>query len=164
MSDVVIRRAEVVIRRAEVDDAPALAAMRWRFKVEDGGDETPRGEEEFTAECERWLRSRMIGPWRVWVAEVGGRPCGHVFVCLVEKVPSPYPDSEALGYVTNFYVVPEQRNRGLGKALLDEVTGYAHAHGLDTLIVWPSERSAPLYRRCGFDGPDELLEQPIAPS
>ncbi|WP_405674941.1 GNAT family N-acetyltransferase [Streptomyces sp. NBC_01511] len=156
--------SDVVIRRAESDDATALAAMRWRFKVEDGGDEVPRNEEEFTAECEQWLRSRMVGPWRAWVAEVGGRPCGHVFVCLVEKVPSPYPGSDALGYVTNFYVAPEQRNRGLGKALLDEATGYARVRGLDTLIVWPSERSAPLYRRCGFDGPDELLEQPVAPS
>ncbi|MGE7437639.1 GNAT family N-acetyltransferase [Kitasatospora sp. NPDC001175] len=156
--------SDVVIRRAEFADAPALAAMRWRFKAEEGGDEVPQNEEEFVAECEGWLRARMAGPWRVWLAEVGGRPCGHVFVCLVEKVPSPYQDSEALGYVTNFYVTPEQRNRGLGRALLEEVTRYAHAHRLDTLIVWPSERSAPLYRRCGFDGPGELLEQPVAPS
>jgi ribosomal protein S18 acetylase RimI-like enzyme len=106
--------SDVVIRRAELDDAPALAAMRWRFKV--------------------------------------------------EEVPSPYPGSDALGYVTNFYVTPEQRNRGLGRALLGEVTRYARAHRLDTLIVWPSERSAPLYRRCGFGGPGELLEQPVAPS
>ncbi|AIA06605.1 GNAT family N-acetyltransferase [Streptomyces noursei] len=154
--------SDFVIRRAELDDAPALAAMRWRFKVEEDSDEVPQEETEFIAECEGWLRARMAGPWRVWLAEVGGRPCGHVFVCLVEKVPSPYPDSEALGYVTNFYVTPEQRNRSLGKALLDEVTRYAHAHRLDTLIVWPSERSSPLYRRCGFDGPGELLEQPVA--
>ncbi|WP_234334835.1 hypothetical protein [Streptomyces sp. NRRL S-118] len=54
--------SDVVIRRAEFNDAPALAAMRWRFKVEDGGDEVPQDEEGFTAECERWLRSRMAGP------------------------------------------------------------------------------------------------------
>ncbi|MFI6104937.1 GNAT family N-acetyltransferase [Streptomyces sp. NPDC051310] len=120
--------SDVVIRRAESNDAPASAAMRWRFKVEDGGDEVPQDEEGFTAECERWLRSRMAGPWRVWLAEVGGQPCGHVFVCLMEKVPSPYPGSDALGYVTDFYVTPEQRNRGLGKALLDEITRDARAH------------------------------------
>ncbi|MEU9565312.1 N-acetyltransferase [Streptomyces sp. NPDC048161] len=156
--------SDVVIRRAECDDAPVLAAMRWRFKMEEGGDEFSQDEEQFIAECEGWLRTRMAGPWRVWLAEVGGRPCGHVFVCLVEKVPSPYPGSDELGYVTNFYVTPEQRNRGLGQALLDEATSYARAHRLDTLIVWPSERSAPLYRRCGFGRPDELLEQPVAPS
>jgi ribosomal protein S18 acetylase RimI-like enzyme len=155
---------DVVIRRAELDDAPALAAMRWRFKVEESGDQVPQEEEEFTGECEGWLRTRMAGPWRAWLAEVGDRPCGHVLLCLVEKVPSPYPGSDALGYVTNFYVTPEQRNRGVGRALLGEVNRYAQAHRLDTLIVWPSERSAPLYRRCGFHEPGELLEQPIAPS
>lgn len=103
-------------------------------------------------------------PNQAWLAEVEGRPCGHVFVSLVEKVPSPFPGSETLGYVTNFYVIPGQRNRGLGKALLGEVTRYARAHQLDTLIVWPSERSTPLYRRCGFGTPGELLEQPVAPS
>ncbi|MFE6667403.1 GNAT family N-acetyltransferase [Streptomyces sp. NPDC057697] len=156
--------SDMVIRRAELDDAPALAALRRRFKVEDGGDGVPQDETQFIGECTEWLRTRMAGPWRIWLAEVDGRPCGHVFLCLVEKVPSPYEASEALGYVTNFYVTPEQRNNGLGKALLDEATSYARAHRLDTLIVWPSERSAPLYRRCGFDGPDELLEQPVVPS
>jgi ribosomal protein S18 acetylase RimI-like enzyme len=95
---------------------------------------------------------------------VDGQPGGHVFLCLVEKVPSPFPGSVALGYVTNFYVAPQLGNRGVGRALLDEVSRYARGQGLDTLIVWPSERSAPLYRRCGYSRSDELLEQPIAPS
>ncbi len=29
---------------------------------------------------------------------------------------------------------------------------------MDVLIVWPSERSVPLYRRSGFQSPTELLE------
>jgi ribosomal protein S18 acetylase RimI-like enzyme len=156
--------SEPVIRPAGPEDARALAALRWKFKVEDGGDAVPADEEKFTAECEGWLRAGMAGPWRAWLADVDGRPSGHVFVCLVQKVPSPFPGSAALGYVTNFYVIPEQRNRGLGKALLDEVNRYARANQLDTLIVWPSARSAPLYRRSGFTRPGELLEQPVASS
>jgi hypothetical protein len=46
---------------------------------------------------------------------------------------------------------------------MGEVNRYTHGHDLDTLIVWPSPRSAPLYRRCGFDRPAELLEPPVAP-
>jgi len=68
-----------------------------------------------------------------------------------------------LGYVTNFYVIPEQRNRGLGTALLDAVHRYARTHTLDTLIVWPSERSAPLYQRRGYGQPEELLENSVTP-
>lgn len=45
---------------------------------------------------------------------MNGWPDGHAFVCLVEEVPSPYSGSGALVYVTNFYVDPEERNRGPG--------------------------------------------------
>ncbi|WP_282203412.1 GNAT family N-acetyltransferase [Kitasatospora fiedleri] len=153
----------VTVRRAGVDDAAALAALRLRFKREDEGGEPPGSAAEFLAECERWLRTRLAGPWLAWVAEADGRVCGHVFLCLVEKVPSPYPSADALGYVTNFYVTPERRGRGLGRALLEELNRHARARPLDTLVVWPSERSAPLYRRHGFAPPAELLEQPVAP-
>lgn len=153
----------IVVRWADADDAPALAELRWQFKCEDAGAGARQGKADFVRVCEEWLRDRIGGPWRTWLAEVDGRPCGHVFMCLVEKVPSPFPDPEVLGYVTNFYVTPEQRGHGIGKALLDEVSRYARDHHLDTLVVWPSERSAPLYRRCGFGPPDELLEQPVSP-
>ncbi|MFJ5229776.1 GNAT family N-acetyltransferase [Kitasatospora sp. NPDC088391] len=155
--------SDVVIRRAGVDDAPALAALRLRFKREDEDGEPPVPAAEFLAGCEGWLRSRLAGPWRVWLAEADGRVCGHVFLQLVEKVPSPYPSADTLGYVTNFYVTPERRGRGLGGALLDELNRYARARPLDTLVVWPSDRSTPLYRRHGFGPPAELLEQPVAP-
>jgi GNAT superfamily N-acetyltransferase len=151
-----------VIRRAEISDVSALAALRWRFKTEEE-DEIPPDEGEFMVGCQEWLRTRMAGPWRVWLAEGDGRPCGHVFLCLVEKVPSPYPGPDTLGYVTNFYVAPEWRDQGIGSALMGEVDRYAHSHDLDTLIVWPSPRSAPLYRRGGFGRPAELLELPVAP-
>ena len=158
--------SETVIRRAETADAPALAALRRRFKTEDEEEcaGVPQDEGEFCAEFSGWLRGRLAGPWRVWLAEADGDVCGHVFLCLVDKVPSPYPHAEALGYVTNFYVTPERRDRGIGRALLDEVTRHARDHRLDTLVVWPSERSASLYRRCGFDGPDELLELRVTPA
>jgi GNAT superfamily N-acetyltransferase len=156
--------SDAAIRRAGIADAPALAALRWRFQTEEEeeGAEVPESESGFATELAGWLRTRMAGPWRIWLAEADGAACGHVFLCLVERVPSPYPHAGALGYVTNFYVTPEQRGHGVGRALLDELTRHAREHHLETLVVWPSERSAPLYRRCGFDGPGELLELPLA--
>ncbi|WP_245655161.1 hypothetical protein [Streptomyces catenulae] len=84
--------SDVVIRRAEPGDAPVLAALRRRFKVEEDGDgappdgdvpqggdvpwggdvppdgDVPQGEERFLAECGEWLRTRLAGPWRAWLA------------------------------------------------------------------------------------------------
>lgn len=155
---------DVRIRQAETCDIPALASLRWQFKVEDAdGSEDHESEDVFVERCADWLRTRILnGSWRVWLSEVAGQPYGHVFLGLVDKVPSPFDGLATLGYITNLYVTPDHRNSGLGTALLAEVTRYAAAHSLDTLIVWPSERSAALYQRCGFGQPAELLEMPAA--
>ena len=148
------------IRRAVADDAPALARMRLDFKREDNDDTpAPVSEATFVDAASPWLRERLEnGSWLAWVAETDGRLCGHVFLHVVEKVPDPYPGSQVWGYVTNFYVVPGRRGHGLGRLLLDAVRAHACAEEFDTLVVWPSERSSPLYRRAGFAPPPELLE------
>ncbi|MGP3989312.1 GNAT family N-acetyltransferase [Streptomyces sp. 3N207] len=56
------------------------------------------------------------GRWPAWGVESGEEICGHAFLHLVEKVPDPYEDNTPVGYVTNSYVVPSQRNRGFGTA------------------------------------------------
>ncbi|ATL32534.1 GNAT family N-acetyltransferase [Streptomyces formicae] len=150
------------VRKAQVTDAAALARLRWRFKQED--DPSPSGAEElFIRACAEWMRTRLTGTWTAWVVEVDDVVSGHVFLNHVEKVPEPGADADRLGYVTNFYVCPEHRGRGLGRALLEEVVRHGRHHPLDTLIVWPSERSASLYRRVGFAVPEETLELPIRP-
>lgn len=153
---------EATIRRAGANDAPALAQLRLNFKREDRDDAPPVPEVDFVAAVDEWLRERIEnGSWLVWVAEVGGRVCGHVFLHPVEKVPSPYPSSTIWGYVTNFYVAPLFRGQGLGRRLLDALRAHACVERYDTLVVWPSERSTPLYQLAGFAPANELLEHPI---
>ncbi|POX38077.1 GNAT family N-acetyltransferase [Streptomyces sp. Ru73] len=149
---------DVRVRRARTADVPELARLRWAFKEEDH-DGAPPATARPVREAEEWIRERLAGGrWPAWVAECGGEVCGHVFLHLVERVPEPYEDNTPVGYVTNFYVVPSRRDRGLGTALLDALRLHARRAGTDVLIVWPSERSAPLYRRAGFRPSPELLE------
>jgi GNAT superfamily N-acetyltransferase len=70
----------------------------------------------------------------------------------VEKVPHPSRTrwERPVGYVTNMYVEPERRRMGFGRALLDAVVAHARERGVDGLMLWPSERSTPFYRRAGF--------------
>ena len=151
------------IRRAVADDASALAKMRFEFKREDHeGAPAPVAEATFVDAASPWLRQRLAnGSWLAWVAEVDGQLCGQVFLHVVEKVPDPYPGSAVLGYVTNFYVSPAHRGHGLGRLLLDALRTHTDAENFDTLVVWPSERSASLYKRTGFARPEELLELPL---
>jgi predicted N-acetyltransferase YhbS len=155
--------AEFTVRPARPSDAPALAALRLRFRQEEhGGSPPPPDPARPPAGAEEWFRDRLReGRWLAWVAETGDGIIGHVFLNTVERIPDPHGDSSPIGYVTNFHVIPAHRNRGAGTALLAALERHARAAPYDTLIVWPSERSAPLYGRSGFRHPEELRELPL---
>ena len=73
----------------------------------------------------------------------------------VPRVPVPGKWAGGIGYLTNVYVSPELRNAGLGAEMLDSMKAWCAEEGFSLVIVWPTERSRPFYRRGGFDRPDE---------
>jgi GNAT superfamily N-acetyltransferase len=109
-----------------------------------------------------WLDSHMGRSWKAWLASEREIALGHVFLHVIDKVPNPVPEPEQLGYVTNLYVRADWRGRGIGAALLDVALKEARALGLDTVVLWPSERSRSLYERRGFRAPAEVLELPLS--
>ncbi|MFI1935645.1 GNAT family N-acetyltransferase [Streptomyces purpureus] len=150
---------DFTVRPALPADARLLAELRWTFKQEDH-EGRPRAQP--LEETEQWIHDRLSdGRWLAWVAESGGEIHGHVFLCMVERMPEPYSDNLPIGYVTNFYVTPAQRNKGAGSSLLEALKQHCRNVGFDTLIVWPSERSSPLWQRSGFQPSEELLELPL---
>jgi len=98
------------------------------------------------------------GPWRCWVIDDGKQLFGHVCVQLFEKMPNPVNEPEVHAYLTNFYVVPEMRSRGLGNKLLKQALSWCRAQGAHAVILWATPVSKSLYRRCGFAKPADILE------
>ena len=64
------------------------------------------------------------------------------------------------GYISNVYVQPAHRDRGVGGRLLDAATTYADEHALARVVLSPSERSIPFYRRRGFGPATGLMVRP----
>jgi ribosomal protein S18 acetylase RimI-like enzyme len=150
---------DVEVRDAVASDARGLAALRWDLKAEDA-DLDPQTRETFIDRHTSWFLDAMAGDWKVLVAQDGLTLCGHVFVRVVDKAPSPVPGPTAIGYVTNFYVVPDRRGQGIGGRLLQGMRDWAERVPLDALVVWPSDASVAEYERAGFSG-DEVLQLPI---
>jgi GNAT superfamily N-acetyltransferase len=96
--------------------------------------------------------------WRCWVIDDGKQLLGHVCVQLFEKMPNPVNEPEAHAYLTNFYVVPEMRGRGLGGKLLNKALSWCRAQDADAVILWATTESKSLYRRCGLREPADILE------
>jgi GNAT superfamily N-acetyltransferase len=149
----------VRIRLARSGDCRALAQMRYRFRAETGS--VTETESQFVRRCTSWMKKRFrVGssPWRCWVFDDGKRVLGHVCVQLFEKIPNPVNEPELHAYITNFYVIPEMRDQGLGKKLLNKALSWCRARGTDAVILWPSTASKSFYRQCGFVAPLDIFE------
>ena len=149
----------VQIRLATAKDCDALAEMRYRFRAELG--RTNESRTAFVRRFSPWMKKRLhrkSSPWRCWIAENQKQFLGHACVQLLEKMPNPVNEPELHAYVTNCYVLPEIRSRGVGKKLLDRVLSWCRAQGVDAVILWPSLDSKSFYRRSGFNVSPDLLE------
>lgn len=149
------------MRPAGPSDASRLAQLRWAFRTEHA--RPAEDEAAFLARAAAWFEDRLAGDrWRAWVAEVDGGEesgpvvVGQVVLQVVEKVPNPVVEAETLGYLTNVFVLPGWRGRGLGRQLIVQAVQWCEGAGLDTLVLWPTQQSVPMYRRLGF------IEQPMA--
>jgi GNAT superfamily N-acetyltransferase len=113
----------------------------------------------FHGQFARWFESHGHR-FTIIVAEAGERLVGTVWLERIERVPRPSElDPAALGYVTFTFVESPHRNRGVGAAMLERLRAVAVESACAVLIVWPSERSIPLYQRSGFASAPDLLEQ-----
>jgi len=140
-------------------DCRALAEMRYRFRTELASPAEPRSQ--FVRRCASWMKKRFrVGSsaWQCWVVDDGKQLLGHVCLQLFEKMPNPVNEREVHAYLTNFYVMPEMRGRGLGRKLLKTAASWCRARGVDAVILWASPASKSLYRRCGFATSADIFE------
>ena len=151
------------IRQATGDDGEELARLRWQMTDEEGDvrESLDAFRSKFLDAFARFEASRR---WTVFVAEEdAGRLIGCLWLMRMERVPRPNRDAVAMGYVTNVYVEPEARNRGLGTRLLAAARELAERERMAELFVWPSDDAVPLYRRAGYALSSEVHELELIP-
>jgi len=149
---------KVEIRFANERDAATLA--RLRYELRSSLHEVVESEATFVSRCAQWMKERLRDDsnWRCWIAEGESTPVGAVWAQLVEKIPNPIAEPESFVYLTNFYVRAEHRGEGIGSMLLTAVLDWAKSSNAQAVILWPTERSRPLYLRHDFSAADDLME------
>lgn len=145
----------ILIRVASEADVPALADLRRESTFE---LQPPREDEGFGERFAAWYEqeaSRRL----TWLAEDQGHAVGMMNFVLFERMPRPGTDPGRWGYLANAYVRPEYRSQGIGGRLLDAILAYADGRGFVRVLLSPSRRSIPFYRRAGFGSADSLLSR-----
>ncbi|WP_176159637.1 GNAT family N-acetyltransferase [Prosthecobacter debontii] len=75
--------------------------------------------------------------------------------------PSRDQDSEDAGEITSIYLAPEQKRRGLGRALVEASLALASAQGFERITLWVLVENLParqFYEALGFR-PDGMLKE-----
>lgn len=144
------------VRAATRDDVDALAELRAAWAAERRGAAPDPG---FAQRFRQWFDDEARQR-RFWLAEADRQPVGMVNLFTFTRMPTSGADPGGWGYLANLYVVPDHRDDGIGRRLIDALIAHADAAGLERVLLSPSEPSVPLYRRAGFDAADQLLLRP----
>ena len=142
--------------RADESNLSDLAALRFQWRTEELG-ERGLSLEVFDARFREWCaahRESHMG----FLATIGEVGVGCAWLVIGDRVPGPAKFVRRGGMIQSVYVSPAHRNRRVGSDLVGVLTGEARATGLDYLMVHPSERSFPFYRRLGFEAAEKALE------
>ena len=138
----------ILIRVANEADVLILAALRRRWNEENAGE--PVDDPDFDATFTRWWTAeRDTRTFFLATASTGA--VGMANVKRYDRMPvAGTPTAGSWGYVGNVFVVAEQRNAGIGQALMREVLTWAANNKLAHLRLAPSPRSRPFYERLGY--------------
>ena len=125
----------MIIRRAHLKDAPALTALVLASKQSNGYDDA------FMAACadELSVTPQDIADQEIWVAEQT-EPMGCV--ALIREV--------TIGTISTFFIHPDHKRKGIGRALWQKVEEIAKAERLTLLKLDADPEAVPFYEALGF--------------
>lgn len=153
----VVERLPHLIRLATLTDVDALVRLMREFYAESNFS---LSEQSASRAFEALLDDSRLG--QVWMIEHDGHPAG--FVVLTVSFSMEYGGLR--GFVDDFFVAPQYRNRGLGHAALEEVKRACRRRGVRALMVETgpdNDAALNAYRRAGFvDSGHCLLTLPLA--
>jgi GNAT superfamily N-acetyltransferase len=139
---------DVVVRIADATDAVAIALLRSL-----GSAERAHRNPDLETRVSAWLVGE--GDRRTtWLATLGDSPVGMASLFEYRRMPRPGVPDSLWGYVGNLFVREDLRNRGIGSELLTRIATTADERGYVRLVLSPSARAMPFFRRAGFIVPD----------
>ncbi|MFE0464308.1 GNAT family N-acetyltransferase [Kitasatospora sp. NPDC058965] len=146
------------ISQAHPDDVAALARLLWLDTRQE--EPTASAVEDFAAQLGQWWATRGESH-AAFVARLD-RPeiVGMAWVALVPRVPRPGATGRLSADIQTVFVLPAQRGRGIGSALVEAAADHATALGAVRVTVHSGRTAVPVYQRLGFASSRQLLQRP----
>lgn len=132
------------VRELTADDGERWYAMRCAL--------WPGADDEHADTVRRFFAGELREPPAVLVAERDGRPVG--FVELSIRGYAEGCRTEQVGYVEGWYVAPDARGRGVGRALIEAGERWARSRGCSEMgsdAEIDNHAGDAAHRACGFE-------------
>ena len=151
-----------VVRPATVADVRDLVALRRAMFEAMGHTDEGALERMCGASTEYFERNLPTGAFRVWVAEVEGRPVASIGLVIHSVPPSPNRPQGKEAYIMNLVTLPQHRRQGIAAALLDRVLETAKAEGVPIASLHATKAGRAIYERAGFRADEDLPEMRLS--
>jgi ribosomal protein S18 acetylase RimI-like enzyme len=138
------------LKRANVKDVSLLMRFIRNYYT---FDQIPFGEEEIRQGLTALLSSARLG--MAWLILRHKRPVGYIVVTFGFDLE--FGGRQAT--ITEFYIQPEHRGKGLGRMALGYVEEFVMrggAHALELQVTRGNSRAYDFYISCGFHGHDRI--------
>ncbi|WP_267278412.1 GNAT family N-acetyltransferase [Arthrobacter sp. CDRTa11] len=147
----------VIVRSAQPEDVPGLAALKEAWaQLSHPVSESER--REFAEDLAAWMRSQGQA-LLCHVAEADGQLVGMAWLVLFERVPDIHDRTRLTGDIQSVYVLPQHRQRGIGRALVRSLIDAADERGVPRVTVSANAAAAAMYSAEGFGTARYLLER-----
>jgi GNAT superfamily N-acetyltransferase len=152
------------IRIAGQEDLAHLARLLWLHAAPDEQAQQP--VESFAVDLGAWWTDHEHSH-HAFVARLAeneprseSQVVGMAWLALVPRVPRPGATTRRSADIQSVYVVPEQRGKRIGSALVEAASEHASRLGASRVTVHSGRRAVPVYERLGFASSRQLLQRP----
>jgi GNAT superfamily N-acetyltransferase len=145
------------LRAAGPADALQIAEHRDLMFLDSGRD--PAIVRRASGMYRDWLAGALAtDQYLGWFAEDDSEMLGSIGLWLIPWPHHPnHPGSAIRGYVTNMWVDPAHRRKGVGRQLLEAATAEAKARGATYVSLHATDAGRKLYTAMGWQPSDEMV-------
>jgi GNAT superfamily N-acetyltransferase len=145
----------MIVREATKDDSKWI--LRHRLGMFKDMGESEDFVEETRLLTEGYLKKDWTKHYRYFLIEDDGQVIGGCGLSTFRIPPMAHQKSGLYSYLSNMFVEPEHRGKGVGRKLLIHVIDYCRAEDIGIILLHASNLGYPLYTSEGFNSPDWLL-------
>jgi GNAT superfamily N-acetyltransferase len=143
---------------ASQEDLAHLARLLWLHAAPD--ERAKQSVESFAADLEAWWADHHDSHLAFVARLSGSEVVGTAWLALVPRVPRPGVATRRSADIQSVFVVPEQRGKGIGSALVEAASEHALRLGASRVTVHSGRKAVPVYERLGFASSRQLLQTP----